>query len=165
MKPYQATVAALIQAPAEQVYNVLADYQNGHPRILPKPYFISLEVEQGGFGAGTIINFAMRVMGQTQTFRAVISEPEPGRVLVETNVEPLGVVTTFTVCAVDGGRRSEVSISTDGRTIRNGLLGSLERFFTQTYLKRIYKKELKLLAAFAQRGTDVEQESAVPRAL
>ena len=163
MKPYRATAAALIEAPAERVYNVLADYQNGHPHILPKPYFISLEVEQGGFGAGTIINFAMRVNGETQKFRGVISEPEPGRVLEETYVEPGGVVTTFTVSPVNGGRSSEVRISTAGQTTRDGLLGSLERSLTQTYLKRIYKKELKLLAAFTHQGEQAERASAERR--
>ena len=152
MKPYQATASALIEAPAERVYNVLADYRNGHPRILPRPYFISQEVEQGGFGAGTIINFKMRVLGQTQVFRAAISEPEPGRVLVETDLNG-SVVTTFVVSPADGGERSEVRITTEGKTVRQGLLGSLERSMTETYLKRIYKKELRLLETVA-RGSE-----------
>ena len=54
---------------------------HGHPQILPKPPFVSLEVEKGGIGAGTVIRIAMRVLGRLQTFGAVITEPEPGRVL------------------------------------------------------------------------------------
>ncbi len=74
-----------MDAPADRVYAIIADYRNGHPHILPKQ-FRNLTVEQGGVGAGTIIRFEVRVFGQTQHFRAVVSEPEPGRVLVEENL-------------------------------------------------------------------------------
>lgn len=77
------TASALIPARRERVYNILANYREGHPRILPKQ-FSNLVVEQGGLGAGTVIRFQMSVFGRKQTFRAEISEPEPGRVLVET---------------------------------------------------------------------------------
>ncbi len=70
MKPYRAKASSIIAAPAELVYRTLADYHHGHPSILPKQYFLSLEVEQGGFGAGTVINFQTRVLGETQSFRA-----------------------------------------------------------------------------------------------
>ena len=53
-------------------------------------------MEQGGYGAGTVIRCSIRVMGRTQTFRASITEPEPGRVLVETDLT-MPSVTTFTV--------------------------------------------------------------------
>jgi hypothetical protein len=151
MKPYQVTSSLLIKAPAKQLYDIIADYHNGHPLILPKPYFVSLEVEEGGFGAGTIINFQMRVFGKTQTFRAVITEPDPGRVLVESDLDG-GVVTTFKVLSVDG-RHSEVAITTNGQTSRDGVVGLLERYLTEKYLRRIYKKELRQLAEIAQSKT------------
>ena len=148
MHSYQITASALVNAPAEQVYAILSDYRNGHPHILPKPYFLSLEVEQGGIGAGTVITFEMRVLGKTQASRATITEPAPGRVLMETN-EPSGIVTTFTVDPVGEGRHAQVTITTD-MTSRGGPLGLLERFFTRTLLRRIYRRELALLNAFAR---------------
>src|SRR6266403_913529 len=96
MKTCRVTTSAIIPAPAKQLYAIIADYRNGHPHIIPKPYFTYLEVEQGGIGAGTIIRFQMRVLGRTQNFRAVVTEPDPGRVLVETNNGGESV-TTFTV--------------------------------------------------------------------
>lgn len=149
MKSYRATTSMLINAPGERLYNIIADYRNGHPRILPKPYFISLDVEAGGFGAGTIINFQMRTLGKTQTFRAAITEPDPGRVLVESDLGGGGVVTTFTVASVDG-QHSKVAISTEGSTLRDGVMGIVERYLTEKYLLRIYKKELRQLAAIAR---------------
>ena len=148
MKPFQVTASALINAPAEQVYNILADYQNGHPYILPKPSFSSLKVEQGGVGAGTIIHVEMNIMGQKQAFRAAITEPEPGRVLVETDLAGR-VVTTFTVAPLEAGQQAQATITTD-ITSRPGFLGLLERFFTGMILPRIYSQELALLAALAE---------------
>ena len=58
-------------------------------------------MEQGGIGAGTVIRFQMSALGQKRTLRAEITEPEPGRVLVETYLDSNGAVTTFTV---DPGR-------------------------------------------------------------
>jgi len=85
--------ARLVHSTPERVYTTIADYRNRHARILPEE-FSGLTVERGGIGDGTIIRFQMRVFGRTQTFRAAITEPEPGRVLVETNLGTNGAITT-----------------------------------------------------------------------
>jgi len=56
MTKHSVSASALIPAPAQKVCDLIADYRDGHPRILPKPYFVSMEVEQGGYGAGTVIH-------------------------------------------------------------------------------------------------------------
>lgn len=86
MKVQVATASKTLHAPAESVYKIIADYRNTHPLILPKQYFLSLDVEEGGYGAGTIVSFTMRILGRTQGFRSVITEPQPGRLLVETDI-------------------------------------------------------------------------------
>src|ERR1044072_1519141 len=105
-KSFTVKASAQVEAPAEVVYNIIADYRNGHPHILPKQYFEWLEVEQGGRGEGTVIRFQMRVLGQTRVLRAVVTEPEPGRVLVETDTGGAGPVTTFTVEPEESGSRA-----------------------------------------------------------
>lgn len=155
MNSYQVTELALIKAPAELIYNIIADYHNGHPYILPKPYFLNLEVEQGGVGAGTIIRFQMRVLGKTETFRAAVTEPEPGRVLVESNLLQ-GSVTTFTVDPVEMGQYAQVTFATELPS-RGGLSGLLERFLTTLMLPRIYRKELAQLAAVAEERARISQ--------
>ncbi len=141
----RVAASALIKVSARQVYAVLADYTNGHPHILPSQYFSHLQVEQGGVGTGTVVGFQMRVLGKTQTFHADITEPEPGRVLVETNL-PSGPVTTFTVDPRMGGQQAQVTITTE-LAVSNWLEG----LFTRMLLHRIYVQELKLLAAYAKR--------------
>ena len=146
MAQYRVSASRLIQAPAPQVYAIIADYHNGHPHILPKPPFISLVVEQGGIGEGTVIVFQMQLMGRTQTFRAEVTEPKPGRVLVETNES--GTVTTFTVEPSDDGQYAHVMIATDSE-VRDGVLGAVSGWFTKRLLHPIYERELELLENIA----------------
>ena len=160
MKTQQVSASAIINAPASQVYSILADYRDGHPRILPRQYFSSLEVERGGVGAGTVIRFQMRAPGMTRTFLADITEPEPGRVLVESNrveADPTAQsVTTFTVDPIHGGQHAQVTIST-ALSVSNWLEG----LFTTMFLRRVYAQELKQIASLAEeRRGDANAESA-----
>ena len=145
-KTYTVTSAATIGAPAEIVYRILADYNEGHPHILPRKYFTFLAVERGGVGEGTLIRFGMRAFGKTRVARAAVTEPEPGRVLVETALDEGGPVTTFVVEPV--GRQSRVTFRTE-LTSAAGLAGAVERFLATRYLKRVYALELQQLNDFA----------------
>ena len=151
MKPQTISVSRTIAAPAEEVYKIISNYRVTHPLILPKPYFLSLEVEVGGIGAGTIIQFQMRMFGQTQTFRAQISEPEPGHVLVETD-RASGVVTRFIVLPLKGEPGAQVTISTElqGRNV-------LEGFLAKWMLRKIYVQELELLARLSEKQSAATQ--------
>ena len=135
------TATAWISAAPARVYGIIADYRIEHPRILPGE-FRELTVERGGVGEGTIIAFAMHAFGRITRSRAAITEPEPGRVLVETMLDGSGVVTTFTVNAARGG--SDVTISTV--MPRSGWV---ERKVAGWFLRGVYKKKLALLAACA----------------
>ena len=141
------SAGARIDAPPDRVYAIIADYRNGHPRILPKQ-FGPLSVDEGGYGAGTVIRCSIIIMGRKMPFRAAISEPRPGRVLVESIEGPNPSVTTFTVEPGPTGQESDVTISTEVPA-RGGLAGMIERFITTRMLRPIYKDELALLAAVA----------------
>ena len=147
MKVHRISEAAVIDAPADRLFGILADYRVGHPAILPRRCFTGLAVEQGGYGAGTVIRVGMLVAGRKRTFRAAVSEPVPGNVLVETGLDA-EVVTTFMVQPrdADGAR---VEIATDLPT-HDGLLGMLERIFATRFLRRVYREELDLLAKYAR---------------
>jgi hypothetical protein len=143
--------AATLNARPEIVWDILTDYRNGHARIVPKPYFSDLTVEQGGKGAGTIITFTFRAGGTMRHVRHIVSTPEPGRVLVESEADGSGGV-TFTLTPVDGGQRTRVEIVTDmaGGT---GLRGVIEQIFLPPYrrlMTKIYLQELANLEALAQ---------------
>jgi hypothetical protein len=141
------SASAVIPARRERVYSLISNYNDGHPRILPKQ-FSGLVVEQGGVGAGTVIRFQMSLFGRKQTFRAAITEPEPGRVLVETDLDTNGAVTTFSVNPGGAPADSHVTISTE-LPVRSGFLGKVERAMTTMLLRPIYVKELQNLARVA----------------
>ena len=141
---YRVSAVRRIDAAPDQVFGILADYRVGHPAILPRRFFTGLEVEQGGYGAGTVIRYGMRAAGRVTRARAAVTEPVPGRVLVETDLGDRGIVTTFTVSPAGEGA-SEVEFATDLPS-RGGLAGLLERIFVKRYLRRVYAEELQLLA-------------------
>src|SRR5919204_1194644 len=84
MAERRAAAERHIDAPAEHVYRLLADYRDHHPRVLP-PAFSDFKVEQGGVGAGTVHSFRLTAGGRTRAYRIRVDEPELGRVLTETD--------------------------------------------------------------------------------
>jgi uncharacterized protein YndB with AHSA1/START domain len=148
MERYTIAESALIPAPPERVYAILADYEVGHPSILPRPPFTSVRVERGGYGAGTEFVIGMRVMGREQFFHGTISEPEPGRVLVET-VRENGAMTSFTV--EPEGSQSRVTIAVN-LPLRPGLGGRIERWMSGRMFHPVLRRELAQLAELAAAG-------------
>jgi Polyketide cyclase / dehydrase and lipid transport len=148
MAHHSISVSALIDSPSDRLYRIIADYRNGHPYIIPKPPFVSLTVEEGGVGAGTVIFVQMKLLGRLQEFRANVTEPEPGRVLVETDPDS-GLVTTFIVEPRDSGQRAYVTIATQMK-VRDGILGKLQGLLATKLLHPVYVKELKQLSDFAR---------------
>ncbi|MGE5377101.1 MAG: SRPBCC family protein [Bacteroidota bacterium] len=141
MKEQVASASRVIDAPAERIYEIIAHYRDQHPRILPGQYFLSLNVEEGGYGAGTIINFSMRILGQAQTFRSLITEPAPGRLLVETDIRSQ-TPTSFEVMSTGDASRVTISTVLKGRSWIEGLLA-------KPMLQKIYRQELELLGELA----------------
>jgi hypothetical protein len=82
-----------------------------------------------------------------QGYHAVITEPEPGCVLVESEKNS-GTVTTFRVDPRDGGKGAYVTISSTV-PVPGGLIGKVQGWMTERTLKPIYVKELKVLNEYA----------------
>src|SRR5262245_48987803 len=141
--------------PARIVYAVIADYHKGHPAILPKPPFVDLVVEQGGTGAGTVIRVRMKMLGKESTMRAEVSEPEPGRVLLEKALDQ-DLQTFFVVEPVahkgdDKAGDSEHSRTTFHTIIKApGLGGLIQKWIVPRLLLPAYHQELANLEAHAQ---------------
>jgi len=143
---YLVAATATMPAPAERVYGIISDYRAGHPRILPEPYFSNLRVDEGGTGAGTRFHFDVRAFGRVQTLHSEVTEPVPGRELVE-RYPATGVVTTFRVEPQPGGG-SRVTIES-AMPRRSGVLGTLERLVMSRFLPRLFTEELRRLSRVA----------------
>ncbi len=134
-----------IDAPADTVYGYLADMREHHPRFLP-PAFSDFQVESGGVGAGTVTRFKVTAGGRSRDYRMQVAEPEPGRVLTESDTNS-SLVTTFTVNP--DGARSQVRIATSWEGA-GGVGGFFERMFAPRVMRGIYVDELERLNAYAR---------------
>ena len=108
-----------------------------HPRFLP-PAFTDLVVEQGRVGAGTVTRFRVTAGGRTRAYHMRVDQPEPGRVLTESDLDS-SLVTSFTVIPTEGHFR--VAIET-GWQSAGGLGGFVERLFAPRLLRSLYDDEL-----------------------
>jgi hypothetical protein len=143
MAEIRISESALIGAPPAVVYECLANYEEHHPKILPES-FSDFRVESGGHGAGTVMTFKTKNGGVTRSWRGTASEPEPGRVLVETYDD--GTVTTFVVEPAEGGSR----LSIETRWTPHGFQGLVERLLAPGMIRSTYRKEMANIDAYAR---------------
>jgi uncharacterized protein YndB with AHSA1/START domain len=151
----------IVSASPDIVWDILTDYRKGHPSINPPQAFSDFQVESGGKGAGTVMRFTFHVAGTKRRMRQVVSEPEPGHVLVEEDIDG-PTRTTFTLTPVDGGRKTRVLITTD-QAASSGITGMIERLATPMIaptMRRLYREELDRLDALAQRWPTSATSSA-----
>jgi hypothetical protein len=151
MPPIQAYAEGSVSAPADKVYNYLADMRRHHPKFLPAA-FSDFEVETGGIGAGTVIRYQIKVGGRTRSVRAEVAEPEPGRTLTESETGS-SALTTFTV--TPAGTSSTVRISSEWAGAA-GVGGFFERLLAPRVLRRLFGDELRRLDAYARSLADVQ---------
>lgn len=140
MPATHAEVSAVIPVSPQVVYDILRDYAEAHPAILPKPWFGALTVHQGGRGAGTVFSFSMNLLGKRMHYHMEVTEPSPMR-LVESDHEK-GIRTSFAVVSEGFGAR--VTIRTDWQSAES-VAGWLERISTAPLLRQIYRQQLALL--------------------
>lgn len=146
----RAQAERTIGAPPAAVYAVLADYTTQHPKIMPAPPFSDLEVESGGVGAGTVFHITLRMLGRRQRLHMRVGEPQPGRVLTETNLDT-GVVTTFTVRSVNGDSTSKARISSEWEP-KGALGGLIDRTMMPLVTRWIFGKQLRELERYMRSG-------------
>ena len=134
-----------VEAPADAVYRYVADMREHHPRYLPAA-FSDFQVESGGTGAGTVTRFKVTAGGRTREYRMRVDEPEPGRVLTESDTGS-SLVTTTTVSPQGGASLVQISTSWNGA---GGIGGFFEKMFAPRAMRAIYTDELERLAAYAR---------------
>lgn len=134
-----------IGAPAARVYEYIRDYRQHHPKFLP-PAFSDLRVEQGGIGEGTVFTMTSTAGPRPRQFRILVAEPEPGRVLVESD-QLSSIVTHFTV--TPDGEQCRVKIETRWQGAR-GIGGFFERLFAPRVMRKLYADELDRLDRYAR---------------
>jgi len=133
-----------IGAPADLTYRLIAD-DTHHQRFLPDG-FSDFKTLEGGVGAGTLHSFKIDAGRRVREYRMRVAEPEPGRVLTESD-EASSLVTTFTV--TPSGEGCVVKIETQW-TGAGGVGGFFERTFAPKVMARMYADELSRLDTYAR---------------
>ena len=146
MPRVHAEAEKLVQADSAAVYEVLADYATHHPRIMPPKHFENLEVESGGVGEGTVFHITARIAGKEQRLHMRVGEPDPGRVLTETNLDT-GVVTEFRVSG-NGGDSTLVRMSSGWEA--KGIRGWFDRLIAPRVLRGLFADQLDQLDRYLQ---------------
>lgn len=139
------TAERTVDAPADTVYGYIADHRDHHPHFLP-PAFSDFRVESGGVGAGTVTRFRVTAGGRSRDYRMTVAEPEPGRVMTETDANS-SLVTTWRVSPQGDKSTVQLSTSWDGA---GGIGGFFERMFAPRAMRSIYSDELNRLDTYAR---------------
>ncbi|MEV7549058.1 SRPBCC family protein [Amycolatopsis sp. NPDC089917] len=130
-----------IEAPADKVRALVADYAETRPKLLTEHYR-DYEVTEGGVGAGTKASWKLQATSKrVRDVAATVTEPSEGT-LVETDANS-SMVTTWTVREVPEGSLVRIETSWDGA---GGIGGFFEKTFAPGGLKRIYEGVLGKLA-------------------
>ena len=129
-----------VGAPAALTYRLIADDEH-HRNILPEG-FSDIEVLEGGVGAGTLHRFKVTAGGRERQYTMRVDEPEPGRVISETD-QNSSLVTTFTITPA-GEDACAVKIETTWNGA-GGIGGFFERTFAPKGLRRVYDAMLERL--------------------
>jgi hypothetical protein len=135
----------VLDAPADVVYRCLADYHRHHrPGGFLPPAFHDMDILSGGVGDGTVFRLSTTLGGRTRSMIRHVSEPAPGRILVEANPQ---LRTTFTVEPAEGGR---ARVRFDTVLEAGGLEGVATRLFAPRLLRPVYADELERLERYAR---------------
>jgi uncharacterized protein YndB with AHSA1/START domain len=134
-----------IHAPADLVYSYVAGLREHRPHYLASA-FSDYEVCAGGVGEGSVVRFRIKAARRSRVYEMRVAEPEPGRVLTETDTRS-SLVTTFTVIPNDAVSRVKIATTWQGA---GGIGGVFERFFAPKALRRVLAEELERLDAYAR---------------
>ncbi|WP_181774700.1 SRPBCC family protein [Amycolatopsis pittospori] len=130
-----------IEAPADKVRALVADYAETRPKLLTEHYR-DYEVTEGGVGAGTKASWKLQATSKrVRDVAATVTEPSEGT-LVETDANS-SMVTTWTVREVPDGSLVRIETTWDGA---GGIGGFFEKTFAPGGLKKIYEGVLGKLA-------------------
>lgn len=134
-----------VQAPADVVYGYVAGLREHRPHYLASA-ISDYEVASGGVGEGSVVRFRITAGGRSREYEMRVAEPEPGKVLTESDTRS-SLVTTFTVIPNDAISRVKILTTWQGA---GGVGGIFERLFAPRVLRRVYAEELERLDAYAK---------------
>jgi hypothetical protein len=143
-------------ATPEQVYDLLADYAEGRPKVLPEA-FADYRVEAGGTGEGTVVTYTLRAAKRERDYRLQCTKAEPARRLEEADTTSSFTQRWSISPAETGGAKVAIDCSWKGA---GGIGGIFEGIFAPKGVARLYEEILdgieREIASGAVPGADAE---------
>ena len=143
MAQVEVKVARDIAAPPQRVFELLADYAETRPQLLPDAYS-NYRVVTGGSGEGT--EYAVHLTAGRRERDLAMTVSEPGPLRLEERDGNSSLRTTWTVH--EAGEGSAVNVHTSW-TGAGGFPGLMERTFAPLGLRKLYGEMLQRLDAKA----------------
>lgn len=112
MTTLQIETEVVVPACAAAVYRVLADYAGARRRLQPRRFVARSRVKAGGIGGGTRLDVLLHGPHDGLPLDVVVTEPEAGTVLVESDAAA-GVRRTFVLEPCDRGTHTRVQAVLD----------------------------------------------------
>ncbi|WP_239334435.1 SRPBCC family protein [Frankia sp. CiP3] len=135
MAEIKVAVERVVAATPAKVVDALADYRGIRAEAWPK-MITDYEVIEGGTGAGTRIRYRLHATRRrVRTVEAVVSTPEPGRTLTETDQNST-LRTAWTVRPADPGT-ARISVETSWAGA-SGIGGFFERAFAPIGIRKLW---------------------------
>ena len=126
-------VERTVDAPMERVWALLRDYRVARARLLTE-HFSDYAVQERGEGAGTVIEYQLRVGRHQRHHVIAVQEPVPGRMLRE-RYRTSALVSTWTLTPGGEGERTVVRLAVALRDPQTS--GWLARVRARRVLRRL----------------------------
>jgi uncharacterized protein YndB with AHSA1/START domain len=126
-------VERTVDAPMERVWALLRDYRVARPRLLTE-HFSDYAVQERAQGAGTVIEYQLRVGRHQGRHVIAVQEPVPGRMLRERD-RTSALVSTWTLTPGGDGERTVVRLAIQLRDPQ--ICGWLARVRARRALRRL----------------------------
>ncbi|MBZ4504452.1 SRPBCC family protein [Mycobacterium avium subsp. hominissuis] len=127
-----------VTAPPERIFELLSDYENARPTLLPAPYYTDYRVLRGGHGPGTVASWILHF---TRTrFREIEAAVVDARHLTLVERDNNSTLTTsYTVAPLDEGepQRSLVTAQTSWHGA-GGVMKYIERLLAPAMMRKIH---------------------------
>src|SRR3954469_12671465 len=137
-----------IDAPIERVWALLRDYRLARPRLLSE-HFSDYAVHHGGEGAGTVLEYQLRVGRAQRRHLITVQEPAAGRMLRERD-RASALLSTWTLTPGGAGERTLVRLTIALREPHTSRW--LARAHTRRALRRLSAQLLERIDADLQAG-------------
>ncbi|GAC1329631.1 MAG: SRPBCC family protein [Chloroflexota bacterium] len=144
MAEIRVAIERQLAAPADQVYQYIADYERHHGQWLPPEYSNYRAAAADTAGTSTVF-YHLKTGTRERDYTMRITQPVPGRVVKEEDTNS-SLEKTWTVTPSEGGSRVRIETRWDGA---RGVGGFFERLFAPRVLSALYAVELQRLDRYA----------------